>query len=177
MKVMKFLAVGAAMAFACAVNATVIDFEDLVGQAEVPDGYGGVADWGDWWHYDFDQFPYSPHSGVQRIYNVGDGHFTFEDEVIFQGAWFAGYGSSGGYSPISFGLYLDGDLVHMSDSIDLLADGVSTWLDSGYGGFIDMVKVDASHGFYVMDDVTFVPAPGAFALLGMGLVGLTRRRR
>ncbi len=177
MKVMKLIAVGAAMAVACAVNATVIDFDDLVGSGPVPDGYGGVADWGDWTYYDSVQPPYNPHSGATRIYNTGDGHFTFEDEVIFQGAWFAGYGSSGGFLPISFGLYIDGELVHMSDSIDLLGDGVPTWLDSGYDGYIDMVKVSGSHGFYVMDDVTFIPAPGAIALLGVGLAGFTRRRR
>jgi hypothetical protein len=170
------MAVGASFALASFASAVVIDFEDLSGQNLVPDGYGGVSDWGDWYYYDWDQPPYNPHSGIVRVYNLGDGHFTFENDQIFQGAWFAGYGSNEGFSPISFNLFLDGDLVHVSDSIDLVPDGNTYWLDSGYAGYVDMVQVNGSHGFYVMDDVTYVPAPGALALLGIGLLGARRRR-
>ena len=177
MKLLKFMmAVVASMSLTGFASGVVLDFEDLVGQNLMPDGYGGVADWGDWWYYDWDQFPYVPHSGNVRLYNIGDGHFTFEESVIFEGAWFAGYGTGDGYLPISFDLYFDGNLVHTSDSVDLVPDGHTYWLASGYNGFVDMVQVQGSHGWYVMDDVTFIPAPGALALLGIGLLGSRRRR-
>jgi len=178
MRVSKFIiAVGASLALAGFAAGTVLDFEDLVGQAAMEDGYGGIGDWGDWYYYDWDQFPYVPHSGIVRLYNTGDGHFTFEEPVIFQGAWFAGYGTGDGFSPISWALYYEGDLVHTSESIDMKPDGTTYWLESGYTGWVDKVQVQGSHGFYVMDDVTFVPAPGAVALLGLGVLGLARRRR
>ena len=179
MNVLKGLicAVGASLALSGLAAATVLDFEDLVDQNPVPDGYGGVVDWGDWWYYDWPQSPYVPHSGNVRVYNIGDGHFTFEEPVIFEGAWFAGYGTGDGFLPINFQFYLDGDLVHTSDSIDLIPDDQAYWLGSGYSGWVDHVVVQGSLGFFVMDDVQFVPGPGALALLSLGVLGLARRRR
>lgn len=178
MKTIGFLAaVGASVALATAASASIIiDFDDLVGQGPVPPGYGGVSDWGGWWYYDWAQPPYNPNSPPVRVYNVTDGMFTFADDVIFEGAYFAGYGVADGYQPISFNLYLGGNLVHTSGSLDLMSDGVPRWLASGYGGLIDTVKVNGTYGFFVMDDVTYIPAPGTLALLGLAGLGLRRRR-
>ena len=179
MRGLKTLAIAVCGAFALSGLAfgTVIDFDDLTGSGIVPDGYGGVADWGLWTYYDSPQSPYNPHSGLTRVYNTGDGIFDFGTDVSFDGAWFAGYGSSSGFLPIFFELYAGGGLVHTSGQIDLLGDGVPTWLDAGYGGMIDTVRVVGSPGFFVMDDVTYTPTPGALALLGLGMFGLGRRRR
>lgn len=141
-------------------SADVINFDDLVGSGAVPPGYGTVQDWPSWTHYDVEQFPYNPHSPPTRVYNTADGVFNFGREVVFEGAWFAGHGTSRGFLPISFELYRNNVLVHTSGSIDLLSDGVPTWLDSGFTEAIDSVKVLGSPGFYVMDDVTFHEAGG-----------------
>lgn len=153
----------------------VIDFDDLKGDnIQVPDGYGGVADWGGWVYYGFDQFPYNPHSAPNRVYNNTDGVFGFGYDAFFDGAWFAGHDT------VQFELYLDGDLVHTSEIVDNMSDGVVRWLPSGYDLAIDTVKVLGNLGFFVMDDVTYhkVPAPATISLLGLaGLFARRRRRR
>jgi len=147
----------------------VINFDDLVGQAQVPDGYGGVNNWGGWEYYDWSQPPYNPHSPPCRVYNYTDGIFTFGYDVLFEGAWFAGYDS------VYFQLYNDGSLVHTSSSVVLGGDGVPKWLASGYNGMIDQVKVVGSLGFFVMDDVQYVPEPATVGLLAVAALALRRR--
>ena len=145
----------------------VINFDDLVGQGVVPDGYGGVNDWGGWEYYDWAQDPYNPHSPPCRVYNYTDGFFAFGYDVVFEGAWFAGYDS------VYFQLYNDNQLVHTSGSIGL--SNVPTWLGAGYNGAVDQVQVVGSMGFFVMDDVQYVPEPATLGLLALAALVLRRR--
>lgn len=157
-------------------QATVVNFDDLSGQAAMADGYGGIT-WsvGSWVHYDWYQWPYTAKSPVQRVYSYTDGEFEFGSDVTFDGAWFAGMTTT----TVSFDLYDDGNLVASSSSMGL--SDVPTWLSSGYAGPVDKVQVVSNaYGYFVMDDVTFnaVPEPASLvALAGGALVALRRRRK
>ncbi|MBI5706045.1 MAG: PEP-CTERM sorting domain-containing protein [Armatimonadetes bacterium] len=156
-------------------QATIVNFDDLSGQAAVADGYGGIT-WsvGGWEHYDWDQNPYNAHSLHQRVYSYSNGVFEFSSDVVFNGAWFAGQDSTS----VSFDLYDDGNLVASSGSMNTSA--TPTWLGSGYGGMVDKVKVVSNaYGFFVMDDVTYnaVPEPASIAALAGGALVVLRRRR
>lgn len=169
----------AALAFAAGASATVINFDDLVGQGPMQDGYGGVADWhsGGWQYYDFGQPPYNPHSGLTRLYStIGGNEFTFAHDTVLSGAWFSGYGTPNGYPPISWSLYYQGNLVHTSGTLD--CTDVPQFLSTGYNGLVDRVQVNGTTDFFVMDDLTYdVPAPGAAAVLGLAGAAAARRRR
>lgn len=143
-----------------AATGDVIDFDDLMGAGVVPDGYGTVEEWNGWVYFRLSMPPYNPHSPPSRIYksSLGTGEIRFGRGIVFEGAWFAGHGTSRGLLPISFSLYLDDQLVHTSGQIDLVSDGVPTWLASGFSGLVDTVVVNGSHGYYVMDDLTFFEA-------------------
>lgn len=154
------LAIGAVAGVMCTASADVINFDDLVGQAPVPPGYGTVVDWGSWTYYDWPQPPYNPNSPPTRIYNYTDQTLRFGREVEVEGAYFSGYGSTRGFLPISFKLYLNNVLVHTSASLDLLDGSGPTWLGTGYTGGVDTVVLTGSAGFYVMDDLTFHEAGG-----------------
>lgn len=152
------LGAGIALAVSGLASAqTIIDFDDLVGSGPVPPGYGDIANWGTWRYYDWAQPPYNPNSPPVRIYEqVGfPGRITFGQDLVLEGAWFAGHGTSRGFLPIHFELYLDGQLVHTSGQIDLDSSGTPTWLATGYDGPVDEIVVSGSSGYFVMDDMTF----------------------
>lgn len=132
----------------------VINFDDLVGQALVPPGYGGVTNWYDWYYYDWSQPPYNPSSEPCRVYSYSTGKFDFGSAVKLDGAFFNGHGSGDGFAPLYMELYSSGSLVHTTDIIALNGSGVGIWLDSGYSGTIDSVRVVGSMGYFIMDDVT-----------------------
>jgi hypothetical protein len=168
----------AAALLATSASATVLNFDDLIGQANMPNGYGGIADWSGWQYYDWDQHPYNPTSPPTRIYNISNGVIDIGADVGFRGAWFNGHGDGDGFLPIYFDLYLDGNLVHTSGSISLDGSGNAQYLDAGYGGMIDRIQVQGSHGFYVMDDFEYIiPTPGAATVLGLAGLAAARRRR
>ena len=49
-------------------GAVVVNFDDLVGQALVPNGYGGI-NWNDeWTYYGWTQDPYNPSSPPARVW-------------------------------------------------------------------------------------------------------------
>lgn len=176
MRTIKTLLATLALFVASTAQATVLDFEDLIGQGSVPAGYGGIT-WGSTWdYYNFSQWPYNASSGVVRLYNNGtDDAFSFASDVIFNGAFFAGYNTA------QFELYNDGILVHVSSILDL--SETPTFLAAGYAGLIDEVRLNVDNGSFVMDDLSFnnnaIPEPMALSLMGLGLaaMGLSRRRR
>lgn len=178
MKASQILAVAALVIGTSSAQATVLNFEDLVGSDTLANNYGGLT-WGaDWAHYDFEQYPYSPASGIQRIYNNGQGDadwFKFATDVAFNGAFFAGQDSS----TAQFELYLDGVLVHTSSILGLTS--TATFLAAGYAGLIDEVRLNVTNKFFVMDDITYdaqqVPEPFALSLFGLGLAALAYSRR
>ena len=176
------MAAAAVMAIAGPASATVVNFDDLVGQSPVVDGYGGINWGGQWTYYGYAQDPYTPHSGDYRVYDFAtDGGFSFAAPVVFNGAWFSGKDTSS----VQFQLLLGGSVVGASATLGTSV--TPAFLASGYSGLVDQVKVlSGQPDFWVMDDVTYnagtiggVPEPASWALmiLGFGAVGLTLRGR
>jgi hypothetical protein len=160
---------------------TVVTFDDLQGNGNVPDGYGGITWSNNWSYYGGSQPPYNPESAPNRVYTnysngfnpgtVQEDPFTFPTPVVFDGAFFAGYD----FSAPHFNLYLGGVLVATSATIS--PSGTPAFLASGYAGLVDKVGVVGENGYYVMDNVTYetpsiVPEPASMSLLGIGAIGL-----
>ncbi|HVS37566.1 MAG TPA: PEP-CTERM sorting domain-containing protein [Gemmataceae bacterium] len=169
-----------------------VNFDNLSGQAQVPNGYGGVNWSGHWDYYGFSQPPFNPQSGPNRIYTdygspvasgPGENTFTFPNPAVFLGAYFSGYS----FADLKFNLYYQNALVFTS--ADLKPSAAPTFLASGYSGLVDKVGVwSQTNDYYVMDDVTYEPAlragapePASLALVGVGALGMAgwvwRRRR
>jgi hypothetical protein len=171
----KVLGCAALIFYAGASSATVVDFDDLTGAGNLATNYAGLSWSPGWFYYDDVQPPYNPSSGVQRVYTDVSGvqqSFAFSNDVLFDGAYFAGY-----YS-VALNLYNDDVLVHSTASIDI--DENPRFLAAGYSGLIDKVVVSGTEGYFVMDDVTYhaasVPEPATVALFGLGLLGFAASR-
>ena len=166
------------MCSAAVGNATVLTFDELQGQGPLPTNYAGLV-WGNGWdHYDFSQDPYNAFSSPERVYNNGGTpSVAFSTATVFDGAYFAGYGTA------SYSMYLNNSLVHTSGQINL--SSTPTWLDSGYGQSVDYVFLNVDQGRFIMDNFTYnesngnqpVPEPSTFILFGAGLAGVAFLKR
>jgi hypothetical protein len=194
--VLALMLAGASVAPAGAV---VVNFDDLSGAAVLTGSYGGINWGGNWRHYDTVQAPYTPASGTQRIFRnysiwgvgVADIPFTFNTDVVFEGAAISGYA----ISPVVFMLFNDGSLVHTTAAFT--PSSIPTFAATGYTGLVDEVRVSGRQ-ILTLDNVTYspfratppegpidrdgpagIPEPGSWAMLitGFGLVGALLRRR
>ncbi|MDY0744626.1 PEP-CTERM sorting domain-containing protein [Paucibacter sp. R3-3] len=177
------LAMAAGAQFA---SATVLNFDDLSGNADpVPTNYGGL-DWSasGWVSFNGSDSsdPYTPHSGSNVITLSWDGTdalslVRFGQAATFDGAWFSGYAEG----DVTFQLFYQGQLVGTSATLDPSA--TPSFLASGYAGLVDAVGIKSNaHAFYVMDDFTFtaaVPEPSVTLLMlaGLGATGFVAARR
>jgi hypothetical protein len=188
--IMSMGSLAAALLLASAASAapTVIDFDDIVGtDIKLPSGYGGVH-WGDaFLAYDQAAAPFTPHSGTGAAYfNYVDGGMTagkyytksvtFDADILFQGAWFAGDADQ-----VRFAFYRDGVLLGTGDW--LFTDGTSKFL-KGFDFAVDEIRLTGAAGRFVMDDFAYdiatgVPEPASWAMMlgGFGLAGGAIRRR
>ena len=153
-------------------GATVLDFEDLIGSAQLPGDYAGLTWDSHWMYYDWSQPPYNPSSGKVRIYthNYG-GWIDFGEDVTFQGSWVAS-------ADVGQEMYWEGyhDGIKIFESPHLLG-GVQTFLNVSWAN-VDYVKfVSTSYNHFILDDITYnenapVPEPSTIILMGIGLIGM-----
>jgi hypothetical protein len=169
-----------------------VNFDNLSGQGQVPNGYGGIYWSGNWDYYGFPQPPFNPQSGPNRVYTdygspvasqAGENTFSFQNAAVFDGAYFSGLP----FADLKFNLYYQNVLVFTS--ADLQPSATPTFLASGYSGLVDKVGVfSQANDYYVMDDVTYepvsragAPEPAGLTLLGVGALGMAfcvwRRKR
>lgn len=164
-------------------SATVLNFDDLGADGDVPVNYGGL-DWSgsSWFQYAGEQAPFAAHSGDRRATLGWDGSsdssaIRFNTASSFTGAWFAGYD---GVS-VTIDLYSGNRLVASTATLNL--SDAPVFLASNYAGLVDRLVFRSNDpANFVMDDFTFasaVPEPGAAVLTvaGLGLMAFVARRR
>lgn len=186
------LAAPLALASPARAEPRILDFEDVDGNdIKLQNGYGGV-NWNNAFRtYDQAAKPFTPHSGTTVAYfNYTDGgmtpgtyysrSITFDADVLFLGAWFAGDAGNS----VQFQFYRDGKLVGGGDSLSI--DSTSQFL-KGFDFAVDEVRLFGGAGNFVMDDFAYdtelpvsgVPEPASWAMMlgGFGLAGGAIRRR
>ncbi len=170
-------------------NATVLNFDNLVGSGVLASNYAGLNFGSEFIYYDTPQSPYTASSPNTRIFSNYAIHgvglldslsLKFTAPAIFSGAFIAGDFFPG----VTISGYYLGNLVAVSASLNQTA--TPTFLSLGYAGNVDEVRFNGYNGYYVIDDITFtggvgggVPEPASWAMLiaGFGLVGAAARRR
>lgn len=163
MKIPRLLLATLALAGAASAQTpalVVLDFEDLVGFAPMPAGYGGVMDWGSWAHSDAVDANYPPASGAVRVFSVGlQRRIRFGEDVIFEGA------NVVSALPFAWKMYHQGQLVATSATLQPNTGGPAVWLASGYAGPVDELEYDSAVNVHSVDDFQFVI--GAFTGTGV----------
>jgi len=182
-------------------SADVLTFDDL-GFEYVPSSYQGFTfgaprlsqpsqvEYADWFADTTEAFfSDRPGSSLATVFNPDAVGSTEESAAIkrttsflFNGAEFAGVATDEnvptGFT-VRFAMYLAGQLVALSDELELTEPN-GQFLNSGYSGQVDEVRVVGPLGFYEMDNFTFnvpEPATGGLMLAAMGALLLTSRRR
>lgn len=135
----------------------VIDFDDLVGQAPIPEGYAGLNWDPEWFYWDWGQSPYTPESGLTRIatHNYG-GYIDFSPlgyDVVFHGAYISGRSDTSVYLEG----HKDGEVVWTSDTIT--PSSTPYLLGSGNPEEIDKVVLVSSLFNYFSLDTLMYSAP------------------
>jgi len=152
MRFLPQIAAGLALAATASAQQVVLDFEDLVGFAPIPAGYGGVADWGSWAHSDAPDPNYPPASGNVRVFSVGlQQNVQFGQEVLFEGA------NVVSALPFAWELFHQGQLVHTSTTLSPNTGGPAVWLASGYTGPVDELRYQSAVNVHSVDDFTYTP--------------------
>jgi hypothetical protein len=154
-----FAGLMALIALVSGVSATVVNFDDLKGDGSLAAiSYAGMS-WDEHWsYYDWEQSPYTPHSGAERIYSHNwGGWFGFSNPVDFNGAWFSGDGTS-----CYFDGYLDGAKVGTSASV--ATSSTPAFLKADFPSKVNKVNIVCNnYNYFVVDDITYddnvTPAP------------------
>jgi hypothetical protein len=136
----------------------VLTFDDLEGGdagTPLPVGYEGLSWDPEWFYWDADQDPYTPHSPSTRISSLNYGGWIdfspLPQDVVFSGAWISGYN----LTQVYFEGYNEG--VHVGTSATLTPSETPTFLDAKFGGPVDkVIVVNSAFNFFCMDDVTYI---------------------
>jgi hypothetical protein len=168
-------------------TASVLYFDDIintVGEAPIPNGYGGF-NWNNFWVIHRSYWPgsgydlgcvspdYVAFNGYGDPALLADGLFDFNG-AYFTSAWTESMG-------VRIQGYLGASLQY--DTTVTVVNTGPTWYTLNYLGVdrLDFASVNGAH--FAMDNFTYnagvIPAPGAILLgsIGAGLVGWLRRRR
>lgn len=132
---------------------TVVSFDNLAGSGTVSNGYGGVATWTNWRHYESQQDPYTPKSPAQRAYATTGttGSLHFGRDVRVEGAWFSG--ATG--TEVTMRLKRAGVVVATTATLNMNGDGVPRWIDAGYEFRVDEIEFVSPLNNWTMDDLTY----------------------
>ncbi|HPH35356.1 MAG TPA: hypothetical protein PLU94_07685 [Methanoregulaceae archaeon] len=135
----------------------VLTFDDLEGgdaDTPLPVGYEGLNWDPEWFYWDTDQDPYTPHSPDTRISSLNYGGWIdfspLPKDIEFSGAWISGYN----LTKIYFEGYHEGTSV--GTSATLIPSETPTFLDANFGGPVDkVVVVGSAWNFFCIDDITY----------------------
>lgn len=182
------------VSFTGAVNATVVTFEDvdvqfgsspLYGTAALADGYAGISGWTNTGLV----YGFAPQSGMSE--GIGNNYFYGQSgelsfdmaPVRFQGTYYKSYATDFNQPPIaSIELFYKGNLVHTI--YDPLAASGLVWVNSGYNGLVDKIRLHGGLEGFAIDNLSYetasvgqVPLPASAVLFASALFGIGLNRK